>query len=316
MQKMEALALILAGAFAPAGAILGAGTQGFLSGRGNMQPDAVAHTLAHVQDEWRAQVVAFYDCVEENGNASSHCATAPKAFHASCGKVLSAVVQASNGDRGSVKEYFNDVCAQKELNGWHRQRCTALSVALTGAMTQDDYDNRESLDVSPVCTSFWNTFSSEEHIRLEKEHAEREAAEKQEQEEQAKEQERAAAQAAALEAKSQAQQREAETRAQEAEEKIAEVKATLKVQPEVNATSTATLNVSNSSVDQPQAISNASNTTTADANASHPEQVVPPVATIAAVAAAPVNASMNGSVASNASEPVLNKTAAVSNSSK
>jgi hypothetical protein len=316
MQKM--LALILAGAFAPAGAILGAGTQGFLSGRNNMQPDAVAHTLAHVQDEWRAQVVAFYDCVEENGNASAHCATAPKAFHASCGKVLSAVVQASNGDRASVKEYFNDVCGQKELNGWHRQRCTALSVALTGAMTQDDYDNRESLDVSPVCNNFWNVFSSEEHLRLEKEHAEREAAEKQEQEEQAKEQERAAAQAAALEAKSQESQKEAETRAQEAEEKIAEVKATLKVQAEVNATSNATMNVSNSSVDQPQAVSvsNASNTTTTDVNATQPEQVVRPVATIAAVAAAPINASTNGSVASNASEPVLNKTVAVSNSSK
>lgn len=184
----------------------------FLSLSSDMQPEVVARTLAEVEDEWKAQAAAFAEC---NATQTDECGSAPSAFSKSCSTVVSAVVQASSGDRASVKEYMTTVCGEKELSGWHQERCTELASAVTDTMLDDNYENRENFNSNGLCTNFWSKFVVEEKARVDKERAEREAAEKKAAEEAAE-----AAKKAAEEAAEEQKKKEKE----EAEQKAAEAK--------------------------------------------------------------------------------------------
>lgn len=147
----------------------------FLSLAADMQPEVVARTLSEVEDEWKSQAASFAEC---NSTVTSECGGAPEAFSKSCTTVVSAVVQASSGDRASVKEYMNTVCGENELGGWHAERCTELASAVTESMLDDNYENRENFNSGSLCTSFWSKFVVEEKARVEKDRSERAAADK------------------------------------------------------------------------------------------------------------------------------------------
>jgi len=196
----------------------------FLSLASDMQPEVVARTLSEVEDEWKSQAASFAEC---NSTEASECGGAPEAFSKSCSTVVSAVVQASSGDRSSVKEYMNTVCSEKELSGWHAERCTELASSVTDTMVDDNYENRENFNSGTLCTKFWSKFVVEEKARVEKDRAEREASEKKAAEEAAEAAKKAAEEAA--EAQKQKEKEDAEQKAadakREAEEAAAELAA-------------------------------------------------------------------------------------------
>merc|ERR1712187_127230 len=69
---------------------------------------------------------------------------------------------------------MGDICGQAELDGWRKERCQSLAATITGVMTADNYENRESLDVAGVCNSYWSSFSATEAVRVKQELAEAE----------------------------------------------------------------------------------------------------------------------------------------------
>ena len=211
---MSRLSLALTLAAGVAGDARGANkrSKAFLSLASDMQPEVVARTLSEVEDEWKSQAASFAEC---NAN-TTECGGAPEAFSKSCTTVVSAVVQASSGDRASVKEYMNTVCGESELSGWHAERCTELSSAVTESMLDDNYENRENFNSGSLCTSFWSKFVVEEKARVEKDRSEREAAEKKAADEAAE-----AAKKAADEAEEAQKQKEKD----DAEQKAADAKA-------------------------------------------------------------------------------------------
>jgi hypothetical protein len=199
----------------------------FLSLSSDMQPEVVARTLSEVEDEWKSQAASFAEC---NTTETSECGSAPEAFSKSCSTVVSAVVQASSGDRASVKEYMNTVCGENELSGWHAERCTELASAVTDSMLDDNYENRENFNSGSLCTSFWSKFVVEEKARVEKDRAEREAAEKKAAEEAAEAAKKAAEEAA--EAQKQKEKEDAEQKAAEAKRQAEEAAAELAAKKE------------------------------------------------------------------------------------
>merc|ERR1740117_1578608 len=121
-----------------------------------MRPEVVANTLVKVEDEWRKEAAQFTEGSKD----------APESFAKSCSTVVSAVIQGSGGDRNVAKEYMNNVCGQKVLAGWHKQRCASLASRITEhAMLADNYANRQNLLPSKVCTSFWSVFVEAERTR-------------------------------------------------------------------------------------------------------------------------------------------------------
>jgi flagellar biosynthesis GTPase FlhF len=199
----------------------------FLSLASDMQPEVVARTLSEVEDEWKSQAASFAEC---NTTEASECGGAPEAFSKSCSTVVSAVVQASSGDRSSVKEYMNTVCGESELSGWHAERCTELASAVTTSMLDDNYENRENFNSGSLCTSFWSKFVVEEKARVEKDRAEREAAEKKAAEEAAEAAKKAAEEAA--EAQKEKEKEEAEQKAADAKRQAEEAAAELAAKKE------------------------------------------------------------------------------------
>jgi hypothetical protein len=203
--------------------------QSFLSN--GMQPDVVAHTLSHVEDEWKAQAATFAEC---NGTSSTEgCADAPSAFEKSCSTVVAAIIQGSSGDRGVAKEYMQDVCGQSFLSGWHQAQCNALALAVHDDMTADKYLNRNNFNSGKLCGKFWSSFVEKEKARVQQEKADREAAEKKAAEEAAEQerihQEELKKQAAADEAAAK------EAAAKEAEQKKVEEQKRLELEAKVKA---------------------------------------------------------------------------------
>lgn len=198
----------------------------------DLQPEIVAHTLVKVEDEWRAQAASFAECnaTLSVGSDISECNSAPDAFQKSCSTVVSAVVKSSSGDRSHVKEYMRIVCGEKELGGWHQERCQELSLSVFDAMSDDNYENRENFNVANLCTGFWSRFTVEEKARVDQERLEREAAEKKAEEERVEEEKKAAAEAA--EAQKTREKEEAEIKAAEAKRQAEEAAAELKAKKE------------------------------------------------------------------------------------
>jgi len=192
-------------------------SHGFLSVKADMQPQVVARALSRVEDEWNAQAGLFFEC---NSSATtseelSECSAAPKAFKKACTTIVSAVVQASSGSKDDVQEYMDSVCSEEALAGWRAQRCKSLEMAITSAMSDDEYNNREHFDADHLCTGFWTHFSAEENVRLQAEKAEREAAEKKAADERAEAEKKAAEEGAEAEKKEAEERAAAEKKAQE-----------------------------------------------------------------------------------------------------
>lgn len=227
---MKFAVLAVAAFPAASGAVVGRG-QSFL-GNG-MQPEVVARTLAHVEDEWKAQAAVFAECDSTSGLPGAsivNCADAPSSFGKSCNTVVSAIVTGSGGDKDVAKEYMSDVCSQNSITGWHHDQCQQLATSVKAAMSADKYANRMSFNSAKLCDSFWKEFLDGEKKRMEQEKAEREAAEKKAAEEEAKkkEEEEAKKKEEAEKAKVEAAQHakeEAKKMADEAAARLAEKKA-------------------------------------------------------------------------------------------
>jgi len=146
-----------------------------------MQPDVVAKTLSHVEDEWRAQAAVFAECGVTAGLAGAsivNCQDAPSSFAKSCNTVVSAIVQGSGGDKNVAKEYMSDVCSQHAITGWHQTECHAIALSVRNAMGADKYENRVGFNSAKLCTGVWARFLTGAKERTAKETAEREVAEK------------------------------------------------------------------------------------------------------------------------------------------
>lgn len=163
---MVALTLFAATAMAAdvRGASWRSSLRGVLSVAGTMQPEAVARTLAKVEEQWQAQALQFNECnsTAAGPEDAEKCAEPANAFQKSCSTVAEAVVKASNGDRAVVGEYMADVCGQPELQGRQRVRCQLLGTFLAQGMDDDSYTNRENLNAAKLCQGFWLRVAFEE----------------------------------------------------------------------------------------------------------------------------------------------------------
>jgi len=204
--------------------------KGFLAA--GMQPDVVAHTLVQMQDAWKEEAINFVECNASASNKedSELCAKGASEFKKSCATVANTVVRASGGDWHIVKEYMDDVCDEKELEGWRRERCQKFAVALADGMKFDAFGNRENYDGIGVCTGFWSVFTDLERDHVEKARAERKVARENAAAAKAEVDKKAAEEAAQAEALR--QKEEAEQKAEEAKKKAEEAANELKARQE------------------------------------------------------------------------------------
>mmetsp|Transcript_73129 Transcript_73129/g.145037 ORF Transcript_73129/g.145037 Transcript_73129/m.145037 type:complete len:356 (+) Transcript_73129:83-1150(+) len=135
----------------------------------DMQPRAVARSLARVETEWRSQALQFVECTRQAGH--SDCSQARRPFQRSCSTIVNAVVSASSGDRPTVREYMATVCDEPELKGWRAERCLSFAHTVIGTMTADAWENRNHLNVDGVCNQIWSNMSRLEAANIAKEHA-------------------------------------------------------------------------------------------------------------------------------------------------
>jgi len=91
-----------------------------------------------------------------------NCQDAPASFGKSCGIVVGAIVQGSNGDNTVIQEYMSSVCSQSIITGWRQKQCQSLALALNNAMTGDFYENRNNFQSQKVCDSMWSRLLQEE----------------------------------------------------------------------------------------------------------------------------------------------------------
>jgi len=166
--------LLAAGSAAAATVFRGTNANGKMASktRADMQPDVVARTLSQVETEWSDEASEFLEC-NDTADEAKECG--PTEFKKSCPKVVSAIVQASSGDKTVVGDYMKDVCGQTVLGDWQREECKTLATSLTDFMTADSYDNRENFDGSSFCLKFWTTLAKAEadHTRAEREERKR-----------------------------------------------------------------------------------------------------------------------------------------------
>merc|ERR1719281_2124082 len=163
-----------------------------------MRPEVVAESFAAVEDEWRTQAREYAECTLGNG---TDCSGSPKAFQKSCALVSKAMVGGSGGDNAVVTEYMSYVCNSTKLEGWKKEGCVSFAAA-DKIMSGDNYYNRNELNVTSLCGTFWAKFSAEEEAREAAEQAAREAEQKK------REEEAAAAAKAAAEAAAKAAEEE------------------------------------------------------------------------------------------------------------
>lgn len=187
----------------------------------DMRPEVVAESFAHVEDEWRSQALEFAECHgTANATSTNDCSSPAEAFGKSCSLVAKSMIDGSSGDGGVVTEYMSYVCNSSALVGWKQDGCFSFAKAMSVAMTDDKYDNRENLNITSLCGRFWQKFSMDEEKRIEKERAEREAEEKKRAEEAAAAAKKAAEEAAKVEEEQQKaeQAKKTEEARQQAEE--------------------------------------------------------------------------------------------------
>lgn len=267
-----------------------------------MQPEVVAKTLAHVEDEWKAQAAVFADCDSTSGLPGAslvNCADAPTSFSKSCTTVVNAIIQGSGGDKDVTKEYMEDVCTQKSITGWHQVQCNTLSLAVRKAMTSDKYQNRESFGTAKLCKTLWGGKLAEQKERVAKEAAEREAEEKKANEDAAVEQKneleeqldqvsaKKAEDAAHKQEEAKAKAAEAKAQAAESAAHVAKKKAEAEASAAAAKTKMAEAKVAEAKVTEATVAAKAAKLAVEDKTVAAASQPAKPVVAAAAAAAAP-----------------------------
>jgi hypothetical protein len=136
--------------------------------QGGLMPDVTAHTLIAVEDEWQSKAALYIQCkTEGTQQARADCMNVPKEFEKSCNTVVQGMLDGSSGDVDNMREYLADVCGQHVLDAWHKETCLSFTEAVTTAMTQDSYDNREGKHVAESCYDYWSKFLAAEEKRVE-----------------------------------------------------------------------------------------------------------------------------------------------------
>lgn len=163
----------------------------------DMHPAAVSKLLHQVQLRWEeSRSLVLENKTDEN--------EAQNAMVQSCQKVASAIIRGSEGDKDKVVEYMQDVCTVG-VDEEEKKKCVEFSSGVESQMSDDPRYNREELDLSKFCKTYWagpvNAVAevrtkqlAEENAKKAEEEAEREKEEAQ------KAQEEAAADAKAQEA--------------------------------------------------------------------------------------------------------------------
>jgi len=153
------VALVLAVSLASATAMSGA-----LRTNSKMRPDSVAIMMSHVEGEWKAQAHVAAQCKSQDNSALPICAEAPKAFHKSCTKVVSAIMLGSQGSPIDAKEYMTSVCNQKTISGWQKSCCGYVGGAIVAHMSDDVWENRNghTEKADKTCGGLWEHFVEEE----------------------------------------------------------------------------------------------------------------------------------------------------------
>lgn len=186
---------------------------------GSMQPDIAARSFAALEDKWAFEAKQLLLCRENNATDCED----TEAFQRSCGVVAKAVIQGSSGDKRAVAEYMGTVCGQAALQGWKGEDCGSFAQSVDASMSADQYFNREELNVTSLCGTFWQKLVAHEGKRMEVEKAAR-AAEAAEEARRAAEEAKATAEKRAKEAEEEkkAQAEAARAKAEEAKKKAEE----------------------------------------------------------------------------------------------
>jgi len=143
----------------------------------DMHPEAVSKLLHTVELRWeesRAQVL-------ENKTDD---ATAQNEMMKSCKKVARAIIDGSEGDKDKVVDYMQDVCTDSGVEEETQKKCMAFSSAMEKTMRDDARYNRDELDLSKFCQSYWTgpvtdaaqiwaQIAAEDKAKQEKEEAEK-----------------------------------------------------------------------------------------------------------------------------------------------
>ncbi len=111
------------------------GASGLLS---KMQPEAVAKLLVETENEWASL---------------SNQKDGEKTMVESCTEITSSLVQASDGDKDKIKEYFGEVCETAKAG--EKLSCSAFGDSLTNFLSEDAEVNRDQIDLGKFCTGFW-----------------------------------------------------------------------------------------------------------------------------------------------------------------
>lgn len=138
--------------------------QQFLSG--SMHPEVVAKTLSKVEIEWKLEATKFIRCEASSSKAHSakDCQAFARSFNKSCAKVVSAIVQGSNGDKGVTREYMVNVCGQSILTLPRQDMCTLLARDLTRHMSASTYENRINFKAGDACDAFWSHYVADQRV--------------------------------------------------------------------------------------------------------------------------------------------------------
>lgn len=192
MQCVALLALLI-----PANALLrGAGQNAELS-LVNMHPEQVFKLLHTVELRWEESK----SHVLENKTTESD---AVQEMMKSCKKVARAIIDGSEGDKDKVTDYMQDVCAVNSGGvDEDQKKCMTFASTMEKAMGDDPRFNREELDLSKLCQSYWAGPVTDAAQILAQKVTEDEAKEAKEEEERAKEEAQKAAEKAAADAKEQ-----------------------------------------------------------------------------------------------------------------
>lgn len=161
--------LVLAPLFAEIACAVFQRDRAFLST--DMQPEVVARTLSHVEDEWKARARSFIKCElsESKEDTIRDCDDTPSDFSKSCSTVVGAVVQGSSGNPTVMREYMGKVCNQGTMASWHQTSCLALANSIGAKMSLSSYDNRVNFQTSAACDDFWSNFLAEQKTLHKKE---------------------------------------------------------------------------------------------------------------------------------------------------
>jgi len=93
-------------------------------------PDLIAARLASIESDWSWQAAVFLQCTEQGGDAAAGCSKLAASFRHTCSDVAVALAQRGSTDQHGLAAFMERICAQSALDGWRRQRCRDLSLAI------------------------------------------------------------------------------------------------------------------------------------------------------------------------------------------